>query len=835
MADKELKVKVKVEEEGLEPEKVKSYAAQIKELKKTLQTLPEGSAEYKKVQKSINDLKEAQEDLNRASKPLAERFKELGGPLGRVGGIIDDVGDKFSVLKGGLSQLGLGFKTFSQGVMTSGIGAIVVLVGLLVAAVMKAAESFEPLQKAMGRLTAAGGKIMETLKPVTDFILNIVVGAIDLLATSVGYLTGTLDEMNKEAANAEGLKQLEKNAKTSAMWLDANADKYDQYTQRKLKANQAYKDKVIEVNKLEGKSEAEKQAILKQFRDKADREILKADADRAKATAENLKKTTDAAVAASKKASDDAATNKAKILAENKARIQAENQYAEAQALLQKAIDLSNAKNQKERDDIEAAFSNASYERKKKGLEKERALFDKGTTEYKAYTTQLTTLQAENITKNAEQVRKGKEQETAAIKKELDNQIKLETDKDDSNLKNLKSLLDKRMNEELAAEGLTESAKELIRQDYAKKYKDALDGDLAVIKTNLDKKLALNDLEVAGLNKIADSETQTTEARIAALKKLQDEALRDKDLKLQALETERLKKLEAGQSEVDVAKYVADQKLLIEQGFADQVAPYIQKTKQIVDASNRAQFESYIALGNAIGGVSQAFEQGSEEAKTFASIQELVNVATQANVIVTNLQTLGLFAKAQAETANAAATGVAAGAEGLKQGAKVPFPLNLVAIAAIVGALVSGYISLKKVFGGTAGTPSLGGGTGIPTGAPTNAPISVVASRASGGPINGAGTSTSDSIPAMLSNGEYVMNAKSTSKFFPLISAINEYGKQPQANFSLGGISSQDSNNSLINMMTAGMDRRPQRTYVVANEMTNQQQFERTIKSRSLL
>ena len=31
---------------------------------------------------------------------------------------------------------------------------------------------------------------------------------------------------------------------------------------------------------------------------------------------------------------------------------------------------------------------------------------------------------------------------------------------------------------------------------------------------------------------------------------------------------------------------------------------------------------------------------------------------------------------------------------------------------------------------------------------------------AGGGPINGPGTSTSDSIPAMLSDGEFVMNAK---------------------------------------------------------------------------
>lgn len=44
---------------------------------------------------------------------------------------------------------------------------------------------------------------------------------------------------------------------------------------------------------------------------------------------------------------------------------------------------------------------------------------------------------------------------------------------------------------------------------------------------------------------------------------------------------------------------------------------------------------------------------------------------------------------------------------------------------------------------------------------------------AQGGSIWGAGTSTSDSIPAMLSNGEYVVNAKSASKFRSLLDRIN--------------------------------------------------------------
>ena len=45
-----------------------------------------------------------------------------------------------------------------------------------------------------------------------------------------------------------------------------------------------------------------------------------------------------------------------------------------------------------------------------------------------------------------------------------------------------------------------------------------------------------------------------------------------------------------------------------------------------------------------------------------------------------------------------------------------------------------------------------------------------------GGYVSGEGTSTSDSIPAMLSNGESVMNARATSMFSPILSAFNQLG-----------------------------------------------------------
>ncbi|MFB6943185.1 hypothetical protein ACFWGL_17175 [Streptomyces sp. NPDC060286] len=67
--------------------------------------------------------------------------------------------------------------------------------------------------------------------------------------------------------------------------------------------------------------------------------------------------------------------------------------------------------------------------------------------------------------------------------------------------------------------------------------------------------------------------------------------------------------------------------------------------------------------------------------------------------------------------------------------------------------------------------------------------------RAAGGPVAGPGTSTSDSIPAMLSNGEYVIRADSVSRYgLPLLDAINAQrlaGGGPVGRFAAGGYAYQ--------------------------------------------
>jgi hypothetical protein len=175
-------------------------------------------------------------------------------------------------------------------------------------------------------------------------------------------------------------------------------------------------------------------------------------------------------------------------------------------------------------------------------------------------------------------------------------------------------------------------------------------------------------------------------------------------------------------------------------------------------------------------------------------------------------------------------------AEGTAQTAKVGFPQNipLLLLYAVQAATIISTIS-KAVRGAkSAGnSPDLGGGgTGgaSPTSASAPQPIQVVARRSQGGFVFGNGGSITDSIPTMLSDGEFVMNAKSSALFSPMLTAMNNMGNLPNTSLPISS-----GNQSLVDVVNQSMNSRPIRTYVTAQDMSNQQQFDRTIKSRSLI
>ena len=142
------------------------------------------------------------------------------------------------------------------------------------------------------------------------------------------------------------------------------------------------------------------------------------------------------------------------------------------------------------------------------------------------------------------------------------------------------------------------------------------------------------------------------------------------------------------------------------------------------------------------------------------SIVALANALADNNEAMVRLSEIITLAQIAIDTGRALSGGIASAAS-------LPYPANLAAIATTVATVLANIA------------------TAISTVKSANQQIDSIRSAksdgsnkyATGGKVTGAGTGTSDSIPAMLSNGEYVVNAKATKLYEPLLAAMNEVGK----------------------------------------------------------
>lgn len=145
---------------------------------------------------------------------------------------------------------------------------------------------------------------------------------------------------------------------------------------------------------------------------------------------------------------------------------------------------------------------------------------------------------------------------------------------------------------------------------------------------------------------------------------------------------------------------------------------------------------------------------GATEAER-AQVEELIAIREREMQQLTAAQELQQFKEDQVENA---LDGLIAKGQSLKE------VLDQVIIAlakAVIQAALFGSGPLGSMFGGKGiGALILGG-------------------MAEGGLVHGPGTGTSDSVPTMLSNGEFVVNAAATARNRHLLEAINSNGRVP--------------------------------------------------------
>ena len=108
--------------------------------------------------------------------------------------------------------------------------------------------------------------------------------------------------------------------------------------------------------------------------------------------------------------------------------------------------------------------------------------------------------------------------------------------------------------------------------------------------------------------------------------------------------------------------------------------------------------------------------------------------------------------------------------------------------------------------------------------------------NAADGMVVGNGSGRLDNIPVNVSNGETIVNARSSKMFGSLLSSINQAGGGRR--FASGGIASMTTQTSgeqnLLNQLV-GQGGQPIKTYVVSTEVSTMQSLDRQTKYRSMI
>ena len=241
--------------------------------------------------------------------------------------------------------------------------------------------------------------------------------------------------------------------------------------------------------------------------------------------------------------------------------------------------------------------------------------------------------------------------------------------------------------------------------------------------------------------------------------------------------------IKALQDSYDANKQYAEDAIALEQLKNDAIAALNQKRNEEIDEINRIASEKeaqrlakeYEDAQKATEAKLKMEKEAEEEAQRIAEQEHERAVALReatASMFTSISELIAATSEDEEEATRrgkvlalaeiAFKTGVAI-AEGVSSAMAVPFPANLAAIVTTIATVVSNMASA----------------------------ISTVKSAkfAEGGLVTGEGTGTSDSIPAMLSNGESVMTARTTAMFAPVLSAFNQMGGGVPISLAYGGTS----------------------------------------------
>jgi hypothetical protein len=760
--------------------------AAYNELRKLQKEVVAGSKDFDLVSKRMADIKDATSGAKQQSMDLVDALGTAPGPIG--------------ALARGYDQLTSSTNKFGLALKATGIGLLVALVGQLVMAFTSNEKAMKKLEPVMIAFEQILGGIFAALEPVFDVIVDLIMWVMPGLQKAIGGLYTAFFTLGSFLKNfflvqfklAQSFGKVLKGIFTLDFdtikegftdGLGALKDGVNNVIDDTKNAWGRYNDGLGETTKTQKK---------------------------------NLKEQGDA--------------NK-KWLEDQKAI------YAEAEKVRQanldkaKAIALDGAKTEQERLDIEKKYALDVYNSKKKLLDDQAALYPKGSKDYQQFQAQLTALDAEYLTKKTE----FRNKDTELAKKAFDEEVKAAQDANKRKVDDLTATYS------LLKEKYGENSKEAraAQDEIFKAQQEGLSNERALYE----KKVELTKEEKARLQDIIQAQKNLTtniqfenEKRVkadidAAVKKNEtEEAIRDKgfedQLKANQLNLDEQQRVLTAKQEADRIYY--EQQELLLAGNTEKLAELNQKkladaTKLVEDekaleerrvATKLKALDDIVAIAgaeSAVGRAALVAKQILLAKELFLEVQKTITFSTQA-----------------------AARSVVAVAEGTAQTAKIGFPQNipmLIGYAAQAIGIIAAIMSAVKAAKGSAGSADA---PATPAAGNNGPAVPKPRGMATGGMVYGPGSGQSDLIPTMLSSGESVINAQSTSMFKPLLSSINQIGGGRR--FADGGMAMNfNTATSVGSIQDIISQTAPIKTYVVSSDMTNQQMLDRNIKDRSTL
>jgi len=819
-------------------EQVKSYRLQIREttieLQKVEQQFGKNSVQAVDLREKLKGLKDEQDNFNQTTVKLDDALGNIPGPIGKVGKAMQQYGFVTNNARTAVASLTKAFPILKNAIAATGIGALVILFGLLVGAVIKAFNSFKPLQDAVAKLGVLMDVLGQIVEPIIELIGKGLVVVLDVLARSIAFVTGKTEEFNKALADKKALEEFNANIEEQKFQLETLGDTYDEFEKRRIAAAIERDEKIKEINESEVLDAEEKVRRILLIEQRLQRNLIRIEEELSNKRKDQIKKANDERISLEK-------TYNEKIL-----NLKIENSILEANSefkVRMDQIDRETLARQKEINEIitdKKKRDEALLELEKNFNLKSEKLAEELVRNEIDFGLEILNIRAElssdieNINKeqtNNESIQRAVSytKEIFQLKKQYDEIINTRKAFGDE-FKNVVENLEREKNETLtllqerferdSQKIIDKSELEIIQRQIKffnqsistlDRYAMSVETELLEIVSAYDGSTKAADIFLGKLSKRMSDEMMLNFQKTQDLREIykdQYNLIADAiELENQLLNQSRLDNLISEEAYFARINELEAESLQNKQTYTQQKIGLdrleVESRRESANASGRIA-ENLAALLSEVAGKSRALQIASALTEAAVSIARIITDTQRAIIAFT------------ASVAPLGPAGVPiAAAYAVKS--KVSAAIGIATISAGAISKLKGLnATTTESSGSTSGQQSNNLGRGY----------------SEGGLVQGPGTTKSDSIPARLSNGEAVMTANAVSMFNPLLSMMNQMG---------GGVAFSSNFNTtfmdkpIVSTPSEQKGSMIMKTYVVEKDLTNSQQRQARLKDLSTL